>query len=124
MTVGFGPHASQLEALETIVARLDLGATPDLMNALRTGAGTQAALQLLNNVLRFDGPTANGERYAVALICKSDDEGGAFHIGADVSDALLTAIEGSEESLRNRLALTQEALRRLRAAGVGQGPLN
>lgn len=117
--------AASLDPLESIVARLDLGATPDLLAALRSSAGMDAALGLLNQVIAPYGAAAFGERIAVAVICKADDDGDDFAISGENGRDVIEAIESAEESLRNRLELVEDALRRLRAAGVGEeGPLN
>ena len=110
-------EASQLDALEAIVARLEIGAMPDLLAALQTG-GTDAALHLLEHVQDPENSAAFGERVALAVICRTDDEGLDFHIASDAGDKIREAIEVTAESLRNRLELVDEALRRLDAAGL------
>lgn len=109
----------RLDALEKIVATLELGPMPELRAALRIGAGTQAALRLLSRVQNPEGAAAIGERFAVAVICESDERGDAFDMPAHVGASLLDAVEGAEESLLSRLELVREALHRLRVAGAG-----
>lgn len=119
-----GDKAARLDAIEKIVARLEGGATADLLVSLRTGAGTSAALRLLAQVQSPHTQAALGERIAVAVICKSDDEGLAFNLSGDVAGRVRETIEDAADSLRRRLALAEDALERLSAAGVGRtGPL-
>lgn len=116
--------ASKLDALEAVVARLESGVMPDLLAALRTNAGTAATLNLLKRVQDPDSAAAFGERFALAVICKADDEGHDFHVASDDGYKIREVVEGAAEELRNRLELVEEGLRRLDAAGIrGQGSL-
>lgn len=119
-----GDKTERLEALEAIVAHLELGAVPGLLEAIATGAGTAAALRLLSAVQGPDTPAGFGERLAVAIICKGDDEGTAFEMPSEVTDQTLEAIETAAANLRNRLEVVQTALERLTSAREGtSGPL-
>lgn len=115
--------AERLEALETIVAQLEQGAIPGLLEAIASGAGTSAALRLLAAVQSPDNAAGFGERLAVALICKGDDEGPAFQLPADVAEKALAAIEIAAQSLENRLELVTEALQRLKTTRGGTSGL-
>jgi hypothetical protein len=116
-----GDKAERLEAIETIVAQLESGTVPGLLEAIATGAGTSAALRLLAAVQCPDSPAGFGERLAVAVICRGDDDGAAFHLPVDVTDQTLEAIEIAAECLKNRLEIVETALERLTAAREGTG---
>jgi hypothetical protein len=110
----------KLGAIEAIVAQLEQGAVPALLKAIDDGAGTTAALRLLADVQSAHNAASFGERLAVALICKLDNDD-AFRLPADIEEQTLEAIEIAAESLKHRLELVEEALQRLQAARTGIG---
>lgn len=114
---------AKLDALERIVGTLEFGPMLELRAALRTGAGTQAAMHLLSRIQNPESAAAVGERYALAVICESDEREDALDFPADAGRSVLEAVEGAEETLLNRLELVQEALHRLRAAGARAAPV-
>lgn len=110
----------QLAAIEAIVAQLENGAVPALLKAIADGAGTTAALRLLADVQSPDNAAGFGERLAVALICKIDNDDD-FRLSVDIEEQTLEAIEIAAESLKNRLEIVETALARLSTARERNG---
>lgn len=117
--VPIGAHkAERLAALETIVAQLECGAVPGLLDAIANGAGTSAALRLLSAVQAPDNAAGFGERVAVAVICKADDDAAALRMAGDVLDHTRDALAIAAESLRSRLEVVETAIARLDSVTV------
>ena len=120
----FPRTGAELDALEAIVAQLERGQPLELLPALQGGIGTEAALRLLSAVQAPDNAAGIGERVAVAVICRTDDDGAGLDLSSDVTAIARESIEIAAASLRNRLEVAETALQRLTAAREGKaGPL-
>lgn len=109
-----GRGAKRLDAIEEIVAVLEQGPSALLLDQLKRGKGTDAALRLLARVHDPRSAAAFGERLALTLICESD--AGTLDESHPDASGWADALDDTEQALRNRLEIVQTARNRLREA--------
>lgn len=114
----FPREGAELDALESIVSKLERGARLELLPVLQGGTGLEAALRLLSAVQTPDNAAGFGERVAVAVICKADDDAAALRMAGDVLDHTRDALAIAAESLRSRLEVVETAIARLDSVTV------